>query len=129
MSNFLFPLNPPSWSLFFELIVNVLYAVRSWPRYWVWAILVVCYVLIVITTYAFEGPAGWGTSNIVGGVPRAIFSFFVGTLLFEAWSKRFRNCFHLGPLAPSILVLAMCSIPYSHAAFVAMILIACPLTV
>ena len=84
----MYPLNGPSWSLFFEYVGNVLYVlfIRKLPTAWLW----VCVALagIGLGTFAIFGPLGdicvgysMNSVDITGGTLRLLFSFSVGLLL------------------------------------------------
>ncbi len=83
-----FPVNDPSWSLFFELVVNFLYALtigfsRAVPLAW----LVVSGVGLLFATVVYGETPGWGTANFIGGFPRAFFLFFAGVVIFQLPEK------------------------------------------
>ena len=128
ISDFVFPLNLPSWSLFFELSTNLIYGVAKICGRWLALALTVSFGYIVMTTFAWS-PSGWNITNFIGGFPRAFFSFFIGTLLFEFWRTQTWNHLNLGPVAPCIFVAAMCAAPYHNLSFLFMVLIVGPLTV
>lgn len=84
----MFPLNGPSWSLFYEYIGNILYAffIHKLPTkvLFVWVVLAGC----GLAAFAIGGPYGdicVGFSltgdNILGGSLRLLFSFSAGLLL------------------------------------------------
>lgn len=81
----LFPLNPPAWSLFFELFVNACFfgfvALRLQPR-WPWALL----MLLVVAGLEWriqEFNPGWGRWNFFLGFPRVIAEFYLGMVLYD----------------------------------------------
>lgn len=80
----LFPVNVPSWSLFFELLVNALYALVL-PVLSI-AVLVGA-ILISGLTLAWLAPAeglghvGVNATSFAGGCARTIFSFAIGLLI------------------------------------------------
>jgi peptidoglycan/LPS O-acetylase OafA/YrhL len=89
----IFPVNPPAWSLFFEMIASIafvfLFKARSSTLI---RIVVFCYAALVLDGlvhafldyhYAFALDAGWGSDNLVGGFPRVFFGFSVGLLLYS----------------------------------------------
>lgn len=87
-----FPLNGPSWSLFFELFVNALYAaVARWltPARCL-AIMAVSAVLLAPVPFLFGGQldAGYAWSNFIGGFPRVTFTFFAGVWLQQMHARR-----------------------------------------
>lgn len=127
-SDFVFPLNLPAWSLFFELAVNLIYGVAKISARWLAFPLIVSFAYIAMTTVSWS-PSGWNIGNFVGGFPRAFFSFFVGTLIFSLWRRRSWSHLNLGPIFPCVFVAAMCAAPYHNSSFLLMVLVACPLTV
>lgn len=114
----MFPLNGPSWSLFFEYIGNMLYAFvirllpSKWLRLWVFAIGtgLISYVFQNPTGYFYLG-VGWtmGDSGFWGGLLRMSFSFSMGLLLSRDFRPvRVRHAFWICSAAIVILL----SIPY-----------------
>lgn len=99
-NNEMYPLNGPSWSLFFEYIGNVLYALvlRRLPTRWLAVVTVVSG--IGLAGYAVGGLSGYGHLgvgwsmtdwNLPGGFLRLMFSFSVGLLMsrnFRPWKVR-----------------------------------------
>lgn len=86
----MFPLNGPSWSLFFEYISNILYALLM--RRFSNVVLLVCTMLLGIGLGAFaifdvsqygSMGVGWTLDNVnfLGGFLRMIFPFSMGMLL------------------------------------------------
>jgi len=80
-----FPLNPPSWSLFFELVINAVMALTAR-----WLTPAVCLVFMGVgagglTLATFQGwdLGGHAWSNIGGGLMRVTFSFFAGVWLYQ----------------------------------------------
>lgn len=82
-----FPINPPTWSLFFEILVNLLFGVlaptlRTRPL-----------MLLIAASFTLEvaGAISSGTLHHMGntydqfwgGVPRTAFPFFFGVLLYR----------------------------------------------
>lgn len=79
-------INPPSWSLFWELLVNILYA--RWAVRWSLRTLYVILILsgIVLIFNAFhDGQIAQGTRwfNWWGGAPRVVFSFTLGVIVYH----------------------------------------------
>jgi len=111
----MFPLNGPSWSLFFEYLGTILYALflRKLPTK---ALAVV--VLLAgcgLATFAIWGPygdicAGFALTeeNIIGGSLRLLFSFSAGLLLSRVFKPiRVRGAFWIG----SLTIVALLAIP------------------
>ncbi len=93
----LFPLNRPTWSLFFELLVNIAYA-ATWRRLTVRRLLVTCSILAPALVYAAfrngDLNLGWGWSpgHIATGCIRAAYGFAAGVVIARVGPKRhFRN--------------------------------------
>jgi peptidoglycan/LPS O-acetylase OafA/YrhL len=96
----IFPVNPPAWSLFFEMIASVtfVFLFKAKPHTLVTAI-VLCYVALLLYgmlhafldhQHAFALDPGWDSENFIGGFPRVLFGFSVGLLLYSvSGDKRF----------------------------------------
>ncbi len=82
----LYPLNGPSWSVFLELAVNIVYAIafRYLSRPVLIGVAVLAAAWLAVNAVGF-GSVDWGnkTSTFVGGLVRTIFSFSVGVLLYR----------------------------------------------
>ncbi|WP_423760195.1 acyltransferase family protein [Burkholderia sp. NLJ2] len=79
----LYPLNSPSWSLFFELVANLLFgrfvAVLS-NRVLVAVVAITLMLVVWLTSHdAFNG--GWKITTLPVGLVRVVFSFSVGVLV------------------------------------------------
>jgi len=79
----IFPLNSPSWSLFFEISINLafVFLVTVSPKKTLY--LIAASSLVVAATALRFGnlDVGWNVYNFVGGFPRVAFSFLVGVFL------------------------------------------------
>ena len=108
-----FPFDFPSWSLFFELVANWFYAV-TYTRLnpWLSAVLIaICGVILGIVTVRYgDIDFGWKAANFFVGIPRVLFSFFIGLALYR-YRSRFilRSAVH--PLVPLALVVAALVVP------------------
>jgi peptidoglycan/LPS O-acetylase OafA/YrhL len=81
-----FPLNPPAWSLFYELAVNLLYAcVVRYLTNWRIAALMLLPGLYILHAGYTHGGMNWGhfPEQYLAGTARVVFSFFMGVLLFR----------------------------------------------
>ena len=115
----MFPLNGPSWSLFFEYIGNICYALfirrlSTKALSWLVAVLGVVYIWFSVgnvSGYEMIG-VGWtvGDSvNIFGGFLRMMFPFSLGMLLARNFKPvRVRGIFWLA----IILLFALFSVPF-----------------
>jgi peptidoglycan/LPS O-acetylase OafA/YrhL len=95
----MFPLNGPSWSLHFELAVNLIYGlVARWLRTPVLAVLVAVAGLVLALCVSRQwlgfgsanlGPMadGFKLSGYGAGMVRVIFSFFAGVLVFRLFES------------------------------------------
>jgi peptidoglycan/LPS O-acetylase OafA/YrhL len=81
----LFPLNNPAWSLFFEFIANIAFAIWALkrPKHSVLILVILSGVLLTIYVLITKDyTPGWGTANVIGGLPRAFYGFFSGVYLY-----------------------------------------------
>lgn len=82
-----FPFNFPSWSLTFELVVNVLYAtLLLWLTGWRLAFLLIVSFAGLCWAAIDHGSVdiGWTFDTLPGGFVRTVFSFYVGILIYSA---------------------------------------------
>ncbi|GAB3937471.1 acyltransferase family protein [Mucilaginibacter myungsuensis] len=111
----LFHLNPPSWSLFWEYIANIVYAFVfvKMNNKWTWLLLLVAAGLLCYESY-LEGQlsVGWGATNFWGGPVRVFYSFVVGMLVYRS---RWMIKSNLGFLPIGLLTLAAFLIPFRSA--------------
>lgn len=108
----MYPLNGPSWSLFFEYIGNILYAliIRRLPTkaLFVWALLAGC----GLAAFAIWGPLGdicvgfaMDGVNMVGGSLRLLFAFAAGLLLSRVFKPiHIKGAFWICSLAVVVLL-------------------------
>jgi peptidoglycan/LPS O-acetylase OafA/YrhL len=83
----LFPLNLPSWSLFFELLVNIAYVLAfPWLRQRVLAIVALVSGAVFVMLCLWHGSADLGSTfaDIPAAAPRTLFSFSLGMLIFRS---------------------------------------------
>ncbi|ESZ50955.1 acyltransferase family protein [Mesorhizobium sp. RSR565B] len=86
----IFPLNPASWSLFFELIVNIAYvAVFFLLTKRVLSVLIAVSLVLLVIASIVAGTLDFGMtgSTIISGLPRVCFSFFLGVLLCRSMTR------------------------------------------
>ena len=111
----MYPLNGPSWSLFFEYIGNILYAfvLRKLPTRALTVLVVVAGCGLAI--FSILGPLGdicvgfaLTDENIVGGSLRLLFAFPAGLLLSRIFKPRnVRGAFWIGAAA----IVALSAVP------------------
>ena len=114
----MFPLNGPSWSLFFEYIGNVLYALIIRRLSKVALTLLVIVLGILHTGFAVLDISGYGsigvgwtidTMNFFGGLLRMLFPFTAGMLVARNFRAiNVRGAFWLS----SAVLLALFCVPY-----------------
>lgn len=110
--NNLFHFNPPSWSLFWEYIANIFYAVILYKlRSKILLILTLigavalCYIA---SHYSYLG-VGWGAENFMGGGIRIFYSFLAGMLIYRSnWIIKSS----LGFLPMGLLLAIVFFVPY-----------------
>jgi peptidoglycan/LPS O-acetylase OafA/YrhL len=109
----LFHLNPPSWSLFWEYIANIFYAlVFSRLRNKVlWALTLIAAVALCYEASRSGNLAvGWGGDNITGGGIRVLYSFLAGMLVYRSnWIIKS----NIGFVPVACLLLASFLVPYA----------------
>ena len=110
----LFHLNPPTWSLFWEYMANVIYAVLlvRLKNKVLWGLTLLAAVALFYEAYQsrFLG-VGWGGDNFWGGGIRVAFSFLAGMLIYRSgWIIKSR----LGFVALSGLLALAFLFPYSY---------------
>lgn len=111
----IYPLNGPQWSLFYEYVANILYAVglRKLPIRWLGALVAVSALALVgLLVLGPRGDAigGWAlnASGVHIGLTRVMFPFFAGVLLMRL-GKRIKV--RHGFAVCSLLLIAALSLP------------------
>jgi len=106
----LFPTNFVAWSLFAEMVVNVLYGAVLFRlrSCWLWLIVGICGVAIVDHAVHFGGIAGgWTGDTVAIGIARGLFSFTLGVLIARRRRDRALTTSWLAYLLPMLLVAAL----------------------
>ncbi|CAN5731878.1 hypothetical protein BH11BAC3_BH11BAC3_37180 [soil metagenome] len=108
------PLDGPGWSLFFEYIANILYAlfVRKFSKLLLWILVIISASALVHLAVTGQGDVigGWSltTAQLRIGFTRMIYPFFAGLLLFRMGRlTNIKNAF----LWCSLLVIVTLAIP------------------
>lgn len=86
----LFPFNAASWSIFYEIVTNILFAL--WLAFFSTRLLIVLWVLTGLVLAAAIGSygsvdVGWGSSTFLAAFPRVVFSFLTGMLIFRSYAR------------------------------------------
>jgi peptidoglycan/LPS O-acetylase OafA/YrhL len=116
-----YPLNPPAWSLFFEIVANLAYALLIKLRI-ARTTLLLCIVagsLALIVSTVFSGnslDAGGRQSEFSFGLARVTFSFFLGVLICRFFRYRTRKAETPGiqrlvPLIMTLLLIGILNAP------------------
>lgn len=109
-----FPLNMPGWSLFFELLVNFAFALWLWRlrNIVLTAIMLGAGVLLVAMATAphyFNMGSEWPT--FLGGVPRTLYSFLAGVMIFRLGAAVGRRATWLSLVPVVLALLTICWTP------------------
>lgn len=115
----MFPLNGPCWSLFFEYIGNILYALiirRLSTRILAWLTALLCCALawFAVTNQSGYGSIGVGwtvdTTNLLGGTLRMLCPFTIGMLVSRVFKpiKKVRGAFWIC----TIILLVLFHVPF-----------------
>lgn len=104
----LYPLNYPAWSLFYELIANIVYAAsfRIWTTARILALVAVCGVGLIahqIAVGSLYGDGGFSWPSFWLGFMRVFFSFPAGVLIYRL---RMTNSY-AAPRVPSLAIAAL----------------------
>jgi peptidoglycan/LPS O-acetylase OafA/YrhL len=101
ISGQIFPTNGPLWSIFFELVISFafifLYRLRNSSIAKICAIsflLVVTFSIWnghVVGNRMFDFDSGWNSSNFMGGIPRVVFGFTCGMLIYRVTKDSVKN--------------------------------------
>jgi peptidoglycan/LPS O-acetylase OafA/YrhL len=105
----IFPLDTPCWSLFFELCVNVLFALvlYRWGSRRLLLALLIAYAALVPGIMTHGGTVralGTNWSDFVWGIPRVAFAFLLGLLLHRLSIGRARATSSLAYVATIFLI-------------------------
>ena len=114
----IFPLNPPAWSLYFEIIASILFIyICKWPISRLMSLCSMAFIGFIIFGFfnalalgkiGFIESLGWAANNFSGGFPRTIFSFGLGILIFknDEIRRRVKSLFS-GTISLPILYVAL----------------------
>ena len=83
----LFIFNGAAWSIFFELLVNIVYFIsfRRWKNKPLLCLLLVSWFALFWSAFANQGlDAGWSSQNFYYGFARVFYSFIFGLVIFSS---------------------------------------------
>jgi peptidoglycan/LPS O-acetylase OafA/YrhL len=109
----IFHLNPPSWSLFWEYVANIVYAIVliRVGKKMLWILVVIGAVALVYEAHhATNLGVGWSGNNVWEGGIRAFFPFLAGILVYRS-GFIVRN--KLGFLTPAVLLVLAFVVPFT----------------
>lgn len=129
----LFPLNVPAWSVFFELLANLIHGLLLWRLRGRGLVAVVTVSLLATALVARHfGTLDLGArpETLAGGLARALLSYSIGMLLWQRWGDRppLRVRPLLAALGLPLLIVLPWALGISHWAYdLGFVLLACPL--
>ena len=87
---FIFPVNGPAWSIFFELVANAVHGVIAKLSTPVLAGIVLACVPVLMVAGTIEGrlDVGSRTANFHFGFARVLFAYLFGVILYRIWKDR-----------------------------------------
>ena len=106
----IFPLNPPAWSLFFEMIVSVLFGVGVWRSKRPGPLLVCVLAGAVGMVFAIakgRSSSGWAFADMGWGLARAFYGFGAGVALYRFRESLPVPAFPLPLLVASLFLLLL----------------------
>jgi peptidoglycan/LPS O-acetylase OafA/YrhL len=109
VNDLIYPMNWPVWSLFFEIIANVLYGLLSRSMNW---LVPVAIVLAGTAIKVWGGlDVGAEAASFWHGFGRVISGFAMGLLIYQVWVSGKFNGPYLGLLPLGILCLVLFAMP------------------
>ncbi|WP_081812220.1 acyltransferase family protein [Hyphomonas chukchiensis] len=88
-----FPFDGPAWSLFFELVANLLLASFAFLRRRQSLLIflpIAALALAYFTVQSGTFDMGWKYETFPGGAARLVYEFFAGVLIYDFWRKGYR---------------------------------------
>lgn len=123
----IFMLNPPGWSLFFEMFVSIIFVflakLEDRTLNYFCGISFTFLIAIGFATmkmkgdFGFTAEMGWGRENIWGGFPRVLFGFTLGMILLRENTIRNYIAHHLrnyfGIISLYFILIVSLSLPFN----------------
>lgn len=111
IDNDVFPLNGVVWSMFFEVVANLLYAAigHRWGVGVLAGIVLVCLGALIGLAGSEGDLGGTNRDNFLLGFARAFFSFFAGVLIYRLRDRT--PALAIPPWASAIVLVGLFSIP------------------
>uniref|UniRef100_UPI0030F7FEA6 acyltransferase family protein n=1 Tax=Hyphomonas chukchiensis TaxID=1280947 RepID=UPI0030F7FEA6 len=88
-----FPFDGPAWSLFFELVANLLLASFAFLRRRQSLLIFLPLAALALTYFTVQSGTfdmGWKYETFPGGAARLVYEFFAGVLIYDFWRKGYR---------------------------------------
>ncbi|MDE2383170.1 MAG: acyltransferase family protein [Alphaproteobacteria bacterium] len=112
-----FFINGPQWSIVFELAVNLFHAAfLPWLRNRALIALLVVNAALLCWIGLSQGGInyGWGADNFLAGIPRVLFGFFAGLLLFRTRASWLGLLPSLPFWALGLFLLVLLAVPHAE---------------
>lgn len=112
----LYPLNDPAWSMLFEMLINVTFAL-IWRtgggsrQHLIGWLLCAAAALIAVNTVWDRLEWGWNWSSIVVGLARVAWSFPLGVLLYDLYRSGWLQRISVPPPLLMLVTMAMLVVP------------------
>ncbi len=119
IDDFLFPLNPPAWSLFYELVVNWIYGIARPSTQALLIVMTVSFACLVQSMHFHIVPPGFSLGTFGGGLARALFFFLAGVLVFRLWQRVPPRLPAFWPIVACVILVAICLLPYGRLTYLA----------
>ncbi|MBO9712579.1 acyltransferase [Sphingomonas sp.] len=113
----LYPFVTVAWSLFYEIVANLLYAAR--PAWWrparLWPLIVASFAgAFAYALITGSWPAGWLASEALGAIVRTLASFFTGVLMHRFRGEIVRRLPRVHPWILLLVLIAALGAPIEH---------------
>lgn len=119
IDDFMFPLNPPAWSLFYELVVNWIYGIARPSTRAILVVMAVSFACFAQSVHVHFVPPGFSLGTFGGGLARALFFFLGGVLVFRIWQRVPPRLPAFWPILASVILVAICLLPYGEVTYLA----------
>ncbi|MEO5598358.1 MAG: acyltransferase [Novosphingobium sp.] len=87
----IFPLNVPAWSVFYELVANLLHGYVLWRLQVRWLVVMCLIALIGVAVASYDLGSmdiGSGKGELLGGISRVLFAYGMGIVIWRCWGER-----------------------------------------
>jgi len=119
IDDFMFPLNPPSWSLFYELVVNWIYGVARPSTLAILITMAISFACYAQSVHFHFIPPGFSLGTFGGGLARSIFFFLGGVLVFRLWQRVPPRLPAFWPVLSCVVLVAIYALPYGKLSYLA----------